>query len=363
MKISIASPDIGEKEISAVRQVMESGMLAQGKKVLALEEKFAEYCQTGFCVATSNGTTALHTALLGLGIGKGDEVITSPFSFIATANSIAYCGATPVFADIDSEFNLDPERIVEKITPRTKAIMPVHLFGNPASMGRIMEIAKKHSLAVVEDACQAHGAEISGKRAGSFGDAGCFSFYPTKNMTTGEGGAITCNEAGLADRCRMIREHGSRKRYEHEMVGYNYRMTDIAAAIGVEQLAKLEGYNRKRIENAGIYGSLLSGIKGIKIPQKKEGAVHVYHQYTIRVQKELFGMDRDSLAKSLSDAGIGFGIYYPKCIHLQKPYLGKEGEFPESEKASWEVLSLPVHPKVGKEGIEFVCQKIKEAAR
>ncbi len=356
MKISIASPDIGEKEISAVRQVMESGMLAQGKKVLALEEKFAEYCQTGFCVATSNGTTALHTALLGLGIGKGDEVITSPFSFIATANSIAYCGATPVFADIDSEFNLDPERIVEKITPRTKAIMPVHLFGNPASMGRIMEIAKKHSLAVVEDACQAHGAEHLGRRVGSFG-TGCFSFYPTKNMTTGEGGIITTNDDEVAARCRIIRNHGQERRYLHEHFGLNWRMTDLAAAIGMVQLGHLDEWNEARMANAEALASL---IRVAETPRVREGDTHVFHQFTIRISK-----GRDALQKALEEAGIGSAVHYPIPIHRQPimQQLG-HGDFslPVAEAAAEAVLSLPVHPSLGPEDVEYIAAAVNRLA-
>lgn len=249
--IPIAKPNIGEEEKNAVMEVLESGMLAQGLKVKEFEERFAKYIGTKYAVATSNGTTALHIALLSSGIKKGDEVITTPFSFIASATSILFCNAVPVFADIKTKtFNINPNKIEKAITKKTKAIMVVHLYGQSSEMDRIKEIANKKKLSLIEDACQAHGAENNGKRVGSIGDIGCFSFYPTKNMTTGEGGMITTNDHVIAEKVRLLRDHGQKERYEHVIVGYNYRMTNIAAAIGIEQLQKLEQFNKKRRENA-----------------------------------------------------------------------------------------------------------------
>ena len=247
--IPIARPNIGEDEKQAVLAVLNSGMLAQGKQVQAFEEAFAAYCGVKYAVATSSGTTALHLALLAHNIGPGDEVITSPFSFIATANSIRYTGAESVFADIDSYYNLSPTLTEAAITPRTKVIMPVHLYGQPADMDKFMDIAKRHNLIIIEDACQAHGAEFKGKKVGSFG-TGCFSFYPTKNITSGEGGMVTTNDPDIADRVRLLRNHGMRQRYYHETMGFNFRMTDIHAAIGLAQLKKLDMFNDMRISNA-----------------------------------------------------------------------------------------------------------------
>src|SRR3989304_8088785 len=237
--IHIASPLIGEEEKKAVEEVRSSGMLAQGPKVRELEEAFSRYIGSGHAIAANNGTTALHAALLACGIKRGDEVITTPFSFIATANTILYCGAKPVFADISEKtFNIDPEKIKDKITKKTKALLIVHLYGLPCEMKGILEICEEHNLRLIEDACQAHGAEYKGKKVGSFGDAACFSFYPTKNMTTGEGGMIKTNDMEVAEKAMLLREHGSKVRYHHEILGYNYRMTAIASAIGIEQLKR-----------------------------------------------------------------------------------------------------------------------------
>ncbi|MBM4431649.1 MAG: DegT/DnrJ/EryC1/StrS family aminotransferase, partial [Chloroflexi bacterium] len=248
--IPIARPVIGEEEKQAVLAVLESGMLAQGQQVRAFEEAFAEYCGVKYAVATSSGTTALHTALLAHGVGPGDEVITTPFTFIASANSILFTGARPVFVDIEEDsYNINPTLIEEKITSRTKAILPVHLYGNPCDLEAIMTIADRHGLIVIEDACQAHGASVHGKKVGSF-STGCFSFYPTKNITTAEGGMITTDDDAVAERARLIRQHGMRKRYYHEVLGYNFRLTDIQAAIGLAQLGKLPEWTAKRIANA-----------------------------------------------------------------------------------------------------------------
>lgn len=345
--IPIAKPIIDEDEISAVTAVLRSGVIAQGRKVEEFEGAFAQFIGTKYAVAVNSGTAALHIALLAHGIGEGDEVITSPFTFIATANSILFTGAKPVFADIEEDsFNIAPDNIVEKITPQTKAIMPVHLYGQPCDMKRIMRIAQEYGLIIIEDACQAHGAEYEGKKVGSFG-TGCFSFYPTKNMTTSEGGMITTNDKDIAEKARMIRSHGQRQRYFHEILGYNYRMTDIAAAIGLCQLEKLEGFNSKRIENAKFLTRGLSGIKGLILPSIKSNTKHVFHQYTIRVTQD-FGIPRDELRQKLMNKGVATEVYYPLPIHKQPLYqsLGYNDHLPNSEKAATEVLSLPVHPSL-----------------
>lgn len=359
--IPIAKPIIDEDEIAAVTAVLRSGIIAQGRKVEEFEEAFAQFIGTKYAVAVNSGTAALHIALLAQGIGEGDEVITSPFTFIATANSILFTGAKPVFADIEEEtFNIAPDSIAEKITPRTKAIIPVHLYGQPCDMKKIMGIADEHKLAVIEDACQAHGAEYEGKKVGSFG-TGCFSFYPTKNMTTGEGGMITTNDKDIAQKARMIRSHGQRQRYLHEILGYNYRMTNIAAAIGLCQLGKLEEFNSKRIENAKFLTKELSGIKGLIPPSIKSNTKHVFHQYTVRVTQD-FGISRDELRQKLMNKGVATEIYYPLPIHKQPLYqnLGYNDHLPNSEKLAKEVLSLPVHASLTKEDLENVVRAIQD---
>lgn len=298
--ISIAKPQIGEEEKKAVLEVLDSGIIAQGPRVKAFEEAFAQMCGVKYAVATSSGTTALHTALLAQGIGTGDEVITSPFTFIASANSILYTGARPVFVDIDpATLNIDPDKIEAAITPRTRAILPIHLFGLCCDMDPILRIAEAHRLQVIEDACQSHGAEYKGRKAGAFG-TGTFSLYPTKNMTSCECGMITTNEDVVAEKCKVIRQHGMRRRYYHDELGYNFRMTDIQAAIGVAQLKKLDQFNEKRNRNASYLSACL---KGVETPVCPEGYKHVYHQYTIRVG----GGRRDTLQAHLQERGIGTG--------------------------------------------------------
>jgi dTDP-4-amino-4,6-dideoxygalactose transaminase len=358
--IPIAKPIIGDDEINAVTAVLRSGIIAQAKKVEEFEEAFAGFIGTRYAVAVNSGTAALHIALLCHGIGEGDEVITSPFSFVASANSILFTGARPVFADIEEEtYHIDPDSIVEKINRRTKAIMPVHLYGQPCDMKKIMKIADKHKLVIIEDACQAHGAEYEGKKAGSFG-TGCFSFYATKNMITGEGGMITTNDEGIAQKARMIRTHGQKERYLNEILGYNYRMTDIAAAIGLCQLAKLEDFNNKRIRNARFLTERLSGIKGLLPPYVRPNVKHVFHQYTISITRDS-AVSRDELRKRLLDKGVATEVYYPLPIHKQPFYqkLGYTDRLPNSEKAAGEVLSLPVHPSLTKEDLENIVRAIK----
>ena len=354
--IPIARPLLGKEEIDAVTEVLSSGMIAQGPKVEEFELAFSEYTGCEYAAAVNSGTAALHIALLAHDIGKEDEVITSPFTFIATANSILYTGAKPVFADIEPDtYNIDPEKIKEKINSKTKAIMPVHLYGQSADMKAIMEIAEDYKLVVIEDACQAHGAECLGKKAGSFG-TGAFSFYPTKNMTTSEGGIITTSDREIAEKSKMIRAHGSRVRYLHEMLGFNLRMTDIAAAIGLAQLEKLDGFNASRQKNAAMLSEGLKSISGIVPATTREGYTHVFHQYTIRAQ------NRDKLADFLKEKGIGTGVHYPIPIHKQPYYmeLGYKDSLPISDKAAEEVLSLPVHPALSRDDVLKVIKEVKE---
>ncbi|WP_440956963.1 DegT/DnrJ/EryC1/StrS family aminotransferase [Methanosarcina sp. Mfa9] len=353
--IGIAEPQLGGEELEAVSAVLYSGMLAQGPKVEEFEEAFAGYLGCEHAVAVNSGTAALHCALLAHGIGQGDEVITTPFSFVASGNSILYTGAKPVFADIETEtYTLDPEKIQEKISPKTKAIMPVHLYGHPAEMKAILELAEDHGLAVIEDACQAHGAEYRGKKVGSFG-TGTFSFYPTKNMTTGEGGMLTTSEREVAEKAKLIRAHGSKIRYLHETLGYNLRMTDIAAAIGIVQLGKLENFNSRRRKNAEFLSGKLAGLAGVRTPAVKEGCTHVFHQYTVTVK------ERDLLADFLGKEGIGTGVHYPRTIPDQPLYenLGYRDMIPEAEKAAKEVLSLPVHPGLSGEDLKQISEAVR----
>ena len=354
--IPIARPTMGSEERDLVWSALESGSLAQGPRVRELEERFAAFVGTRHAVATSSGTTALHLAVLGRGIGPGDEVITVSFTFIASANSILYTGARPVFVDIDAAtFTIDPGLVEAAITPRTKAIMPVSLYGQPADMPVIVELAERHDLAVIEDACQSHGAAIDGRRSGSWG-AGCFSFYPTKNMTAGEGGMITTDDDELAERTRLLREHGMKIRYHHEVVGYNFRMTDVHASIGLAQLPKLEAANARRQGIAARYDAELVGVVA---PTVATGRSHVYHQYTIRVAQ------RDAFVERLKERGVGSGIYYPIPVHRQGAYaaLGYgEQSLPVTERLSDEVLSIPVHPALSDTDVDAVIAAVNETA-
>lgn len=356
--IPIARPIIGQEEQAAVAAVLRSGQLAQGKRVREFEEAFAEWCGRRYAVAVSSGTTALHIALLAHGFGPGDEIITTPFSFIASANCILYVGATPRFADIEREYyTLDPAEAERLITPATKAILPVHLFGQPCNMKALAELAERRNLVLIEDACQAHGAAYAGQMVGSFGTA-CYSFYPTKNMTTGEGGMITTDDPILADRMRMLREHGMRVRYVHEMLGYNMRMTDMQAAIGLVQLNKLPAWNQARQAYAAFLSESLSSLPEVSVPLIRPDATHVFHQYTMRTQR------RDWMVQQLAARGIGTGVYYPIPIHRQAAYraYGPFAKMPQAELASQEVLSLPVHPSLTSAELAEIVQTVSELA-
>ena len=347
--IPISKPIFGEEEMRAVEAILASGMVVQGEKVKEFEEEFAKYSGTDFAIATSSGTSALHTALASLGIGKGDEVITTTFSFIATTSCILMQDAKPVFIDIDRKtYCIDPMQIEDKITEKTKAIMPVHLYGQPCDLDAITGIAKERDIYVIEDCAQAPGATYKNKKVGSFGDIGVFSFYATKNMTTGEGGMMTTNSDEIAEKARMIRDHGQKQRYTHEILGYNYRMTEIAAAIGLAQLKKLEGFNAKRITNADYYNRYLNVSEK---PFILGGVKHIFHQYTIRVK------NREKLLKYLRRHGIGHGVYYLIPIHKQP--LFKEYnkiKLENAEKASEEVVSIPVHPALTDEELKYIVE-------
>ena len=354
--IPIARPQMGEEEKQGVWEAMASGSLAQGPRVREFETRFAEFIGTSHAVATSSGTTALHLAMLGHDIGPGDEVITVAFTFIASANSILYTGARPVFVDIDErDFCMDPAALEAAITPRTRAIMPVSLYGQPADMPAIAEIAERHGLALVEDSCQAHGADVDGRRSGTWG-AGTFSFYPTKNMTTGEGGMLTTDDGELAERVRLLREHGMKVRYHHDIVGYNFRMTDIAAAIGLAQLPKLPAANERRRAIAARYDRELVGVV---TPDVRPGSTHVYHQYTIRVR------ERDAFAAKLGERGVGSAVYYPIPVHRQKALVALgygEEHLPMTDLLTEQVLSIPVHPSLTDDEVATVIGAVNEVA-
>jgi dTDP-4-amino-4,6-dideoxygalactose transaminase len=338
--IPIARPDIGEEEVAAVSDVLRSGMIAQGKRVAELEARWAEYCGVKHAIATSNGTLALMAIFAGLGIGAGDEVITVSHTFAATANAILSTGAVPVFVDIEPDtYLIDAARIEAAITPRTRAIVPVHLFGLVADMDMIQALADRHGLLVIEDACQAHGATFRGRKAGSFGPS-AFSLYATKNLTTGEGGFITTDDDRLADWFRLYRNQGMRARYQFEMLGYNYRMTDLNAAIGLVQLAKLDRNTARRRAIAATYDQAFAGLP-VRTPVTPDGRTHVFHQYTLDV-----GPERDAIVSDLHEAGVGADIYYPIPVHRQSYIMerGLHADLPLTDAAAAHTLALPMFP-------------------
>jgi len=361
--IPISKPLIEQEEIDAVVDVLKSGMIAQGPKTAEFEEMFAKYCGCKHAVAFSNGTTAIHAGLRAIGVKQDDEVITVPFTFVATANPILMENAKIVFVDIsEDDFCIEPKLVEEKITKKTKAIIAVDLFGQIYNYREINKIAQKHNLKILEDACQAVGAEQDGVKAGNFGDVAAFSLYATKNIATGEGGMLTTNDDAVENKAKRYRHHGQDEaiRYEYLELGHNYRMTDIAAAIGVEQMKKINRIIETRVRNANLLNEGLAQVKGIILPKIMEGNTHVYHQYTIRITQE-FGHSRDDLMNFLRENEIGCGVYYPKPLHLHEHFrkLGyKEGDFPVSEKMSEEVLSLPVNPFVTEQDVEKIIDKI-----
>lgn len=347
--IPVARPLIGEEEKAAVMRVLDSGGIAQGPEVAAFEDEFAALVDGRCCVAVSSGTAALHLALVALGIGGGDEVIVPSFTFAATANTVAMTGARPVFVDIEPDsFCVDPEAVAAAVSPRTAAIMPVHLYGHPAAMDPLQAVADRHQLAVVEDAAQAHAASFNGRPVGALGDVGAFSFYPTKNMTTAEGGMIVTDDAALARAARFLRNQGMEHAYHNEIVGLNCRLTDVAAAIGRVQLGKLAAWTKARRAVATAYDQRL---QGVCTPPVEAQVEHVYHQYTLR------STDRDGLKAHLQAHGIGCGVYYPVPVH-RLPSFDRELDLPETERATREVLSLPVRPDLTDEEVDAVVEGV-----
>lgn len=354
--IPAAQPIIGDDERQAVDRVLQSGMLAQGPEVKAFEDEFSEIVDKRHCIAVNSGTSALHMAFVAAGIRQGDEVIVPSFSFAATANAVRLAGATPVFADIEQDyFNLSPSAVEAAITPRTRAIMPVHLYGHPAAMTELTAICQRHNLLIFEDAAQAHAASLNGVPVGAFGVAGSFSFYPTKNMTSGEGGMVTTGCDHIARQLRLLRNQGMERRYENEVIGFNTRMTDIHAAIGRVQLKKLAGWTKQRQDNAQF---LSNNISGVVTPPTAPGASHVFHQYTIRVVDQ----DRDKFAKELVKLGVGCGVYYPTPIH-RLPSFGLTLDLPVTEQIALQCLSLPVHPSLSQQDLETIVQAVNSVAK
>lgn len=363
---------------ATVGRVLASGRYVGGPEVEGLEREFATFCRVNHAVAVASGTDALRFTLIALGVGEGaheasrrgrpvvasagpgglDEVITSPFSFIATTEAISQASARPVFADIDpATFNLDPVRLEKVLTPRTRAIIPVHLYGQPADMEPILALARKRRLAVIEDACQAHGAAYDGRPAGSLGDAGCFSFYPTKNLgACGEGGMVTTGRAEVAERVRRLRDHGQSEKYRHAEEGYNGRLDALQAAILRVKLKRLAAWNERRRAIALRYRERLPGLKGLTLPAEARRARHVYHLFAVRVA------DRERVRGALRERGIETGVHYPIPLHLQPCYawMGlKEGSFPEAERAAREVLTLPIYPELADAQVDRVCEALR----
>ncbi len=357
LDLKVQYESIREEIAEALQQVLDNTAFAGGRFVESFEEDFASFCACEHAVGVGSGTTALWIALLGLGVGPGDEVITVPNTFIATAEAISFCGATPVFVDVDEQtYNMDPERVEAAITPRTKAIIPVHLFGQMADMDRIMEIARARGLFVVEDACQAHGAEHGGRRAGSIGDAGCFSFYPGKNLGAyGEAGAVVTGNSELAERMRAFRDHGQTKKSRHTMVGWNGRMDGFQGAVLGVKLKHLPAWNQARRKNARLYDQLLANTDEVLTPIEADYARHVYHVYAIRTQ------NRDEFMSTLAGQDISCGIHYPVPVHLQEAYaeLGHgRNSFPIAERCADEFVSLPMFAELTAEQIEKVSREI-----
>ncbi len=355
--IPIARPDIGQEEIDAVTEVLQSGMIAQGRKVKELEDRWAEFVGVKHAVATGNGTLALMMIFSGIGLEPGDEVITVSHTFAATANAILSTGATPVFVDIEPDtYVIDAKKIERAITPRTRAICPVHLFGLVADMDMIRAIADRHGLVVVEDACQAHGATFRDRMAGSFGH-GAFSLYATKNMTTAEGGFVTTNDDAFADWLRLYRNQGMRARYQFEMLGYNYRMTDLAAAIGLAQLVKLPRNTARRQAIAARYDGAFGELP-IGLPITPDGRTHVFHQYTIEV-----GGARDAIVTELREAGVGADIYYPIPVHRQSYIMerGLHADLPVTDAAASRTLALPMFPGLSDAEQDQVIEAVRAA--
>ncbi len=354
--IPAARPIIGDEERAAVDRVLRSGMMAQGPEVKAFEEEFSQFVGGRRCIAVNSGTSALHLGFIAAGIKAGDEVIVPSFSFAATANAVALAGATPIFGDIDKKtFNLDPDHVESLITPRTKAIMPVHLYGHMADMDRFEEIGKKHGLTIFEDAAQAHLASLNGRMAGEWGTVASFSFYPTKNMTSGEGGMIVTNDADIEHQSRMLRNQGGVIRYANEIVGFNNRMTDIHAAIGRVQVTKVKAWTETRRANAAY---LNANLKGVVTPFVRPGSEHSYHQYTIRLDG-VTSEARDKAIELIKAGGVGCDVYYPTPIH-RLPSFNSVHDLPVTEELVKEVISIPVHPSLTQAELEQIVSVVND---
>lgn len=354
--IQLGKPQIGLSEKISVWRQLSSGHLAQGSKVLEFERHFSKLSGTNHVIAVNSGTSALHIGNLALGLGPGDEVILPSFTFAATANSVALTGATPVFCDVDPVFfTLDPIKVRELITEKTKAIMAVHLYGQMADMVGLQALAREFNLFLIEDAAQAHGASLNGIPAGNWGDFAAFSFYPTKNMTTGEGGAITTNSSSLERSSRLLRNQGMIERYKNEVVGLNNRMTEISAVIGIAQLRKLDKFTTLRIRNAKLLSDSLSGTKHVSLPKTREGSTHVFHQYTI-----LIDGSRDEFSKDLKKLGVESSIYYPEAVHRLAAY-GHKFSLPVTESLNSKCLSIPVHPGLSVRAVKAVARAVRKA--
>jgi dTDP-4-amino-4,6-dideoxygalactose transaminase len=351
-------PQVGDYEQAIVQRVLESNYLNEGEVTACFENTLASLLGCKHVIATTSGTVAIFLALKALGIGHGDEVIVPSFSFAATANSVALAGATPIFADIDPKtFNMDPDHVETLITKKTKAIMPVHLYGHIAAMDRYQEISSKYGIKIIEDAAQGHLASLNGRNAGEFGVVATFSFYPTKNMTAGEGGMVVTDDAEVARMLRLLRNQGQEIRYQNEVVGFNTRMTDIHAAIGRVQLRKLPGWTKQRQDNAAY---LDANIKGVVVPFVQPGSTHSYHQYTVRVPGGS-SEKRDAFMKGLADRGVGSGVYYPTPIHRLKSF-NLTLDLPQTELLAKECVSLPVHPSLTQDELKTIVSAVNEVA-
>ena len=362
LDLSAHHAPLREEINSAIQEVIDSNAFAGGPFVTHFEEDFAEFCNCRYAIGVGSGTEALWLTLLAMGIGPGDEVITVPMTFMATAEAITYCGARPVFVDVNERtYTMDPAVLRAAITPRTKAIVPVHLFGQPADMDPILEVAREHGLHVIEDACQAHGAEYKDQKAGSLGDAGCFSFYPGKNLGAfGEAGAVVTRDETLQEKIRVLRDHGQIRKYHHSMVGWNCRMDGIQAAVLRIKLRHSDRANELRRSHAAQYNRHFSGVEEVQTPAVADYARHVFHVYAIRVR------ERDEVMRLLEERGIGCGIHYPIPVHLQECYrdLGYQlGDFPVSEQCAKEFLSLPMFPELTPAQVEIVAEVVKEAVQ
>lgn len=358
--IPIARPLLGEEELAAVREVLESAILAQGPKVKAFESVFAAYFGRKHAVAVASGTAALHLALMAHGIKPGQDVLIPPLTFFASASTVLLCGAKPVFVDVErASYTMDPAKVADAMTRKTAAIMPVHLYGQTAEMDPILAAAKERGIPVIEDTCQAHGAQYHGKKAGNLGTTACFSFYATKNMTTGEGGMIVTDDDEVAEKARLLRDHGQAAKYQHVMLGYNMRMTEIAAAIGLVQLKKLDAWVARRRENAKVLTNGIEGIEGLVPPAEGNWMVHSFYQYVVRAEPS-FPLSRDEIVQALTEEGIGCRPSYPMPLYKQKALrdLKIRGRCPVAEAVVGRLFELPVHPGLSLGDLERIVEAV-----